>query len=145
MDSDFLRVPNVTFGADRFGIRSEELFQRLWIPARDLTNSIGSLAVFLTIPEVLPKMGQMIEGVGIDSLLYCIRPLLVCDWHIANRPPDSFTKGFDNLPHCRSFAHQRVYLFGGRVGGSQKSCGNAGYVFGAGERNDSVAIAPGQE
>src|SRR5258707_14533653 len=94
------KATSLTCGADRFGVRSEELFQRLWIPARDLTNSIGNLAVFLTIPEVLPKMGQMIECVGIDSLLHCIRPLLVCDWHIADRPPDSFTKGFDNLPHC---------------------------------------------
>ena len=58
-------------GAKDFGIRPEELFQRLRIPAGDLTNRIGSLAVFLTIPEVLPKMGQMIERVGID-----VAPLL---------------------------------------------------------------------
>src|SRR6266700_8008563 len=85
-------------GAERSDVLSEELLQRLWSPACYLTNRIGSLAGFLTIPEVLPKVGQVIECMGIDSFLHRICPLLVCDWHIANRPSDSFTKGFNNLP-----------------------------------------------
>ena len=44
---DFIRTLNVTFGADRLGIRQEELFQPLWIPASNRTNRIGSLEAFL--------------------------------------------------------------------------------------------------
>src|ERR1700724_1046435 len=113
--------------------------------ACDLTNRVGCLAAFLAVPEVLPPMGQMIECMGIDSLLHCICPLLVCDWHIANRPADSFAKGFNNLARRQSFTHQRVYLFRGRVGSGQKSGSHAGSVFGAGEWNNGVTIAPGQK
>src|SRR6476660_2056062 len=105
---------------------------------------MGGFAGLLAVPEVLPEMGQMIECVGIDSLFHRVRPLLVCDWHILNRPPDSLTKDFDNLPHCQSLAHQGVDLWGRNAGAGKERCGDSGYIFGAGKWNDSVAIAPGQ-
>src|SRR5882762_1051622 len=101
-------MTSLTSGIDEFGIRSEELFQRLRIPASDHTNGIGSLEVLLAFPEVLPKMCQMIERMRIDPLLHCLSPLLVRDGHIANRPPYRAAESFDNFPHCWSFAHQRV-------------------------------------
>ncbi len=132
-------------GGERFRIGSEELLQRLWIPASDLSNAGSTLTAFLTVPKVLPKVGQMIECMRIHSLLHCFRPLLVRDRHIANRPPDSLAKRLDDLAHCWSFAYQWVYRFGGQVGACQKSCCDSGYVFGAGERNNSISIAQGQE
>src|SRR5271169_6220107 len=106
MDSKFSSnwpTTSLTTGIDEFGIRSEELLQRLRIPASDHTNGIRSLEAFPTFPEVLPKMGQMIERVRIDPLLHCFNPLLVRDGHIANRPPHRPTESFDNFPHCWSF------------------------------------------
>ena len=98
-DSDFIRAPHVTFGAERFGIRQEKLFQRLWISPSKHTTGIGNLDTVLTFPEVLPKMGQMIERVRIDSLLYCIGPLFVSNRHILNLPSDSLPQSFNDFPH----------------------------------------------
>src|SRR5260370_41487284 len=131
-----------TSGTDRFGICSEEFFQGLWSPACNLTNRISGPAAFLTIPKIAPKMGQMIERVRVDWVFYSLGPLLVCDCRIANRPTHNFTKSFDNLLYSWSFAHQLVYLFGRKLGAGQKSCGASGYVFGDGQRNDSVSITP---
>src|ERR1700733_8353930 len=144
-DSDFIRAPHVTFGAERFGIRQEKLFQRLWISPSKHTTGIGNLDTVLTFPEVLPKMGQMIERVRIDSLLYCISPLFVSDWHISNLPPDCPPQSFNDFPHCRSLAHQGVYILGGQAGASEKNCGYSGYVFCTSEWNDGLAITPRQE
>ena len=69
-DSVFIDSPNVTLGAERFGIRQEELLQRLRISASKHTAGIGNLVVLLIFPVVLPKMGQMIERVRIDSLFH---------------------------------------------------------------------------
>src|ERR1700757_2335223 len=94
--------------AEGFGIRPEEILQPLRFPASHLTNSIGSVALFPAIPEVLPKMAQMIEGVRIDSLLHSLSPLLIRDWDITNWPTQHTSKGFDNFPHCQSLGYQRV-------------------------------------
>ena len=116
-----LQTTSLTFGDDRFGIRSEEFLQRLWIPAGYHSNRITSLVAFLTFPEVLPKVGQMIERMRLDSLLHCFCPLLVRDGYISNRPPHHPPESFDDLPHCWRFAHQRVYILGRHAGVSQKS------------------------
>ncbi len=135
----------MSFGGHRLGVRPEKFFQRLRIPARDLANRIGSLAWLLAVPEVLPEMAQMIERVRIDSLLHGVGPLFICDGHIADRPSQRSPQSLNNFPHRWSFAHQRVDILSGRLGARQESCGHASYVFGAGERNDGVAIAPRQE
>lgn len=127
------------------GIRPEELFQGLWIPPGNHTNCIGSLALFLTIPEILPKMAQVIEGVRIEMLLHGVGPLLVRDGHISDRPPERLGESFDNLAHGWSFAHEQVYVSGRQAGTGQKSCGHAGYIFGAGQGSDGVTRAPRQE
>jgi hypothetical protein len=129
----------------RFTIDSEELFQGLWIPPGNRTNCVGSLALFLTISEVSPKMAQVIEGVRIETLLYCPSPLLIRDLDIPNLPPDRFAQSRDNFPHGWSCAYQRINVLRGKAGVCQESCSHAGYVFRAGEWNDGLAIAPGQE
>jgi len=89
----------MAFGDHRFGIDPKKPFQRLWIPARDLANSMGSLALLLAFPEVLPEMAQMIERVWVESLLNGADPLLVCNGHIADWPSQRSAKSLDNLAH----------------------------------------------
>src|SRR6201998_3009695 len=67
---------SLTRGGEKPDICPEELLQRLWIPAGDLANSRGSLAPFLTIAEVLPKMQQIIECGGVEWILPRIAPHL---------------------------------------------------------------------
>src|SRR6266567_2034243 len=106
-DDIYHSIDSVFPGADRFGILPEKFLQRLRIPAGYHTNRFGSLEVFPTFPEVLPKMGQMIDRVRIDSLLHCLSPLLVGNRNISNWPPDCPAESFDNFPHCWGFAHHR--------------------------------------
>jgi len=132
-------------GAERFSIRSEELFQRLWIPAGYDTNRIRRPEAFRSFPEILPKMRQMIERVRIDSLLHCPNPLLVRNRYVADLPPYRFTKGFDNFPHRRRFTHEGVHALGRQTGIRQEGCRNAGNIFRTGEGNDRRLVAPRQE
>ena len=90
---------SLTSGSERAGCRSEELLQRLRIPAGDRTDRIGRPGACLTFSKVPPKMGQMIERVRIDSLLYCIGPLFVSNRHILNLPSDSLPQSFNDFPH----------------------------------------------
>src|ERR1700722_17269839 len=93
--------------SDRFGtgrlviegrcISSKVLLQRLRLSTSHRTNRICSPEVVSASSEVLPKMGQMIDSVWIDSLLHCLYPLLVRNLHIANRPAERSANGFDNL------------------------------------------------
>src|SRR6185437_3745445 len=87
----------------------------------------------------------MIERVRIDSLLHCLSPLLVRNRYIADRPPYSFAKGFDNFPDRRSFTHDGVYILGRHAGISQEGCRYARNIFRAGEWNDRRFVAPRQE
>src|SRR5229473_4595787 len=135
----------MTRGAEEFGIGSEKLLQRLWIPAGDRTYCAGSLVGHLTFPEGLPEMGQMIERVRIDSRPHCLSPLLVCDGYIANGPAHHPTESFDNIPHRWRLVHHWVNILGRQAGACQESCGHAGYVFRTGERDDGLFIAPRQK
>lgn len=87
----------------------------------------------------------MMERVRVDALLHGFSPLLVGNRHIANRPPDRPAQSFNDLPHGWSFVHERVYGLGGQARAGQKSGGYAGHVFGTGERDNGIAIAPRQE
>src|SRR5579863_6309136 len=136
---------SLTCGTHKFGVRAEELLQRLRIPACDHTNGLCRLPALLIFPEVLPEMGQMIMRMRIDPLLHGFRPLLVRDGHIPDRPPDRPAEGFNNFPHGQRFAHHRVHIVRRRAGTSQKRRGYAGYVCGASKRNDGLALAPWQE
>ena len=67
-------LPNgsLTGGVDKFRIRPEELLQRLRVLARNHTNRVRSLVVFLASPEELPEMGQVVERVRINPLLHSL-------------------------------------------------------------------------
>jgi len=126
-------------------IRPNKLLQRLRFAASHSTDRFRSSEGHFALSEVLPKMGQMIYCVRIDSLLHCLLPLLVCDWHVTDWPAERLAESLDNLPYRLSLGHQREHRFGRYIRLREKSCGYEGYVFGAGERNDCVTIAPRQE
>src|ERR1700678_1108718 len=111
----------MTRGAEGFGIGAEELLQREWIPAGDRKNCAGRLVARLTLPEVLPKMGQMIERMRIDSRLYYLSPLFVCDGYITNGSAHHSTESFDDFPHRWRFVHQRIDVLGRQAGARQQS------------------------
>src|SRR5580693_3861285 len=90
------------------GILPEELLQRLWIPASEYASRIGSLIAFFTLPECLPKMGEMIERVRMEAPLHRIGPLLVRGSHISNGPSDRSPQSFGHLSHGGSFTDQSV-------------------------------------
>src|ERR1700757_3350661 len=131
-------LPNgsLTRRVDKFRIRSEKLLQGLRIPASNHTNSIGRLVVILVLAEVLPKLGQMIERVRVDSLLRGLSPLLVGYRYITNRPPDRLAQSFDEFLYRWSFADEGVYGLGWKAGVSEESCSYAGHIYRTGEWND---------
>src|SRR5271155_2641560 len=110
------RVTSCTRGAEKVSIRPEKLLQGLWLPAGDCLNCAGNLVVLLTLPVVLPKMGQMIERMRIEPCFHCLSPLLVCDGYIANGPADHPTESFDNFPHGWRFVHEWVDILGWQAG-----------------------------
>src|SRR5438132_6686964 len=138
-------MTSLTTGDEESGIPSKELLQRLWIPTSDHTNRIGGLVAFLTLPEVLPKVRQMVESVRIKPLFHCIGPLLVRDGHVSNRPSDGSPESFGHLFYCWSLADESVRVLRRQPGISQQGCGYARYVFRADEWNDGSLLAPRQE
>jgi hypothetical protein len=86
------------------GIRSEKLFQRLWLLSGNYADDIRRLKFFFALPEILPEMGQVVEGVRIDPVFHCIGPLLVGYLHIPDRPSQHAPERRDNLTYCRRFS-----------------------------------------
>jgi len=135
----------LTVSEGRFGIRKEELFQRLWISA--VTTRMVSVAWtgFSLLRKYCQRMAQMIERVRIDSLPYGIRPLFISNWHISNLRPMALPR-VSTISRTVRVSLTRGYTFWvGRPEPARRVAATRDTSSAPVSWNDGFAIAPRQE